>query len=58
MDLLTTQEVAALLKVSIVTVRRLIASGDLPAARIGKSYRIRREDLEAWVKSTETPRPA
>jgi excisionase family DNA binding protein len=47
MDLLTVQESAALLRINVETVRRHIAAGLLPAVRIGRRVRIRREDLEA-----------
>jgi len=47
--LLTVTEVAAALRVSTMTVYRLIRSGDLPAFRVGRNYRIRREDLDAYL---------
>ena len=40
-------DVARLLKCSHKTVRRLIANGRLPAAKIGSVWRIRREDVAA-----------
>jgi excisionase family DNA binding protein len=46
---MTVSEVAASLRVSTMTVYRLINGGDLPAARIGRSFRIRTEDLETYV---------
>ena len=46
---MTVSEVAASLRVSTMTVYRLINGGDLPAARIGRSFRIRTEDLEAYL---------
>ena len=39
-ELLTVKEVAALLKTSRVQVRRMIQSGDLPAMKVGREYRI------------------
>lgn len=45
----TVAEVADRLRVSTMTVYRLIQSGDLPAARIGKSYRLREHDVEAFL---------
>lgn len=45
----TVAEVADRLRVSTMTVYRLIQSGDLPAARIGKSYRLREEDVDAFL---------
>ena len=46
MELMTIQETAAILKVSPVTVRRYITARRLPAVRVGKGVRIRREDVE------------
>jgi excisionase family DNA binding protein len=42
----TLQETAAILKLCTRTVRRMIEAGDLKAVRIGRSVRIRDEDLE------------
>lgn len=33
-----------------MTVYRLIQSGDLRAVRIGKSYRIREDDVDAYLQ--------
>ncbi len=46
---LTVAEVAALLRVSNMTVYRLIKSGQLPAIRVGKNYRLRRPDVERYL---------
>jgi excisionase family DNA binding protein len=46
---LTVAEVADQLRVSTMTVYRLIKAGDLPAARIGKSYRLRPEDVDDFL---------
>jgi excisionase family DNA binding protein len=45
----TVAEVADRLRVSTMTVYRLIQSGELPAARIGKSYRLREEDVDGFL---------
>lgn len=37
---LTVAEVAELMRVSKMTVYRLVHSGDLPAVRFGRSYRV------------------
>jgi excisionase family DNA binding protein len=47
--LLTVAEVARLLRVSNMTVYRLIKAGELPALRVGKNYRIREADLQAFL---------
>lgn len=46
---LTPAEVADLLRVSSMTVYRLIKAGELRAARIGKSYRISEDDVDAYL---------
>ncbi len=47
--LMTVHEVAELLKVSLRTVRRLIADGRLPVVRIGHSVRVSREAFEGLL---------
>ena len=47
--LLTVAEVASVLRVSNMTVYRLIKAGDLPALRVGKNYRIREADLATFL---------
>jgi excisionase family DNA binding protein len=46
---LTVGEVAAALRVSNMTVYRLINAGGLPAVRVGRSFRLREEDLDRFV---------
>ena len=48
--LLTVAEVAAAMRVSNMTVYRLIKGGELPAVRVGKSYRLRETDLERFLE--------
>jgi putative molybdopterin biosynthesis protein len=44
----TTEEIAAILKVSKLTVYDLIKKGELPAYRVGRQMRIDEKDLEAY----------
>lgn len=48
-QLLTAAEVAEQLRVSTMTIYRLIRSGELPAVRVGRNYRVREEDLAAYL---------
>jgi excisionase family DNA binding protein len=48
-DLLTVGEVAETMRVSNMTVYRLIKGGQLAAIRVGKSYRIRERDVERFL---------
>ena len=47
--LLTVGEVANVMRVSNMTVYRLIKSGQLSAIRVGKNYRIRRGDVDRYL---------
>lgn len=47
--LLTVGEVANLMRVSNMTVYRLIKSGQMSAIRVGKNYRIRRGDVDRYL---------
>ena len=47
--LLSAEAVGELLSVSVRTVRRMIASGEIPIVRIGRAVRIRRVDIEALI---------
>ena len=47
--LLTVGEVAATMRVSNMTVYRLIKSGQLAAIRVGKNYRIRESDVDRYL---------
>ena len=51
---LTAAEVADLLRVSTMTVYRLIKNGQLAAVRVGKSYRVREDDVDRYLARTYT----
>ena len=42
---LTVAEVATLMRVSKMTVYRLVHSGELPALRVGRSFRVTEKDV-------------
>lgn len=54
--LLTIKEVAAYLKVNERTVYRLAASGDIPAFKVGGSWRFRKDTLEQWIEQQSNKR--
>jgi excisionase family DNA binding protein len=45
----TVAEVATQLRVSNMTVYRLVQAGHLPAVRVGRSYRIREDDVDRYL---------
>lgn len=44
------EEVAKMLKVAYLTVYRWVNSGKLVAYKAGKQYRIKKEDLDRFIK--------
>lgn len=50
----TVAEVAGMLRVSNMTVYRLIQAGQMGAVRIGKSYRIREADVDRYLAGQYT----
>ena len=49
--LLTVAEVASVMRVSRMTVYRLIRRGQLKAIRVGRNYRVREDDLNQYLES-------
>jgi len=46
---LTTEEVLGYLQVNLRTVYRLIKAGKIPAVRVGRQWRFRKTDIDAWL---------
>ncbi len=49
--LLTAPEVAAYLRCSVSTVRRLVGRGEIPHYRLGKMVRFRRREVDVWLRA-------
>ncbi|GAB2629187.1 helix-turn-helix domain-containing protein [Nocardioides ginkgobilobae] len=49
---LTVAEVAAMMRVSKMTVYRLVHSGELPAVRVGRSFRVRETDANEYLRKS------
>lgn len=56
---LTTEEVLEYLQVNLRTVYRLIKAGKIPAVRVGRQWRFRKRDIDAWLDAQRAhdPRP-
>jgi excisionase family DNA binding protein len=50
-EVLTVEQAAEYLQIHKVTIYKYIRAGALPAAKLGKVYRIYRRDLEALIAS-------
>src|SRR3989442_13766521 len=59
---LTTEEVLEYLQVNLRAVYRLVKAGKIPAVRVGRQWRFRKRDMDAWLDSQRPrgggPRPA
>jgi excisionase family DNA binding protein len=49
---LTVAEVAAMMRVSKMTVYRLVHGGDLPAVRVGRSFRVLEKDVDEYLRKS------
>lgn len=49
---LTIAEVAAMMRVSKMTVYRLVHNGDLPAVRVGRSFRVTEHDVDEYLRKS------
>ncbi len=52
MKFLTVAEVAALMRVSKMTVYRLVHSGDLSAVRVGRSFRVPERAVHEYLRQS------
>jgi len=49
---LTVAEVASMMRVSKMTVYRLLHSGELPAVRVGRSFRVVEDDVNNYLRNS------
>ena len=49
---LTVAKVASIMRVSKMTVYRLVHSGDLPAVRVGRSFRVPEDAVNTYLESS------
>lgn len=52
--ILTIKEIADYLKVTERTIYRLAAAKQMPAFKIGGSWRFSRQDIDSWIKQQST----
>lgn len=49
---LTVAEVASIMRVSKMTVYRLVHAGDLPAVRVGRSFRVPEDAVHKYLRDS------
>lgn len=52
---LTTDELLDYLHINLRTIYRLIKAGKIPAVRVGRQWRFRKRDIDAWLKGDQKP---
>jgi excisionase family DNA binding protein len=51
-EFVTVAEVAAIMRVSKMTVYRLVHSGELPAIRVGRSFRVPAQAVDDYLRDS------
>jgi excisionase family DNA binding protein len=54
-ELMTLEEAATYLRVNRMTVYRLMRQHTLPGVKVGRQWRIRRADLDVYIRGTAQP---
>ena len=49
---LTVAEVASIMRVSKMTVYRMVHAGELPAIRVGRSFRVPEDAVDSYLKQS------
>jgi excisionase family DNA binding protein len=49
---LTVAEVASIMRVSKMTVYRMVHAGDLPAIRVGRSFRVPEDEVHKYLRTS------
>jgi PTS system nitrogen regulatory IIA component len=55
-DIMTAEEAARYLKVSLRTLRELAGAGRIPARKVGREWRFSRSALETWISAIGSPK--
>ena len=53
-EFMSLEEVADLLGVNYQLIYKLVRSGEIPSARVGKVYRVSRKDLDAYLDKSKS----
>lgn len=56
-DILTVEELRSYLKIPKPTLYALAQSGRIPAAKVGKHWRFRRQQIDEWLHAQQWNRP-
>jgi excisionase family DNA binding protein len=54
-ELLTTEDIARILKISEYTARGMCRRGEIKSKKIGRNYRVKQEDLREYIDREPKP---
>lgn len=52
--IMTVQEVARYLRLHAITIYRMIRLGQLPAIRVGRGWRFKKDEIDLWLHSRQS----
>lgn len=50
MEILTTKETCSLLKIKRLTLYKMVKAGEIPAFKMGSTWKFERSALEKWIE--------
>jgi excisionase family DNA binding protein len=53
-EFLNTEDIAKVLRKNVATIQRWCREGELPAAKLGRTYMVRKQDFETWYSEKVT----
>lgn len=53
-EIMTTQEVAEYLRLTEATIYKLAQAGEIPAMKVGRAWRFKRELIDEWFRLQST----
>jgi len=56
-EIMTTEEVAQYLRLAEATVYKLAQAGEIPAVKVGRAWRFKRELIDEWFRGQAMSQP-
>ena len=56
-EILTTQEVAQYLRLAEATIYKLAQAGEIPAVKVGRTWRFKKELIDEWFRKSAAITP-
>ena len=53
---LTLEQIAEYLQMSTSSIYKMAQKGKIPAYKVGRQWRFRKEEIDAWIKKQKSPK--